>query len=90
MTDIRERRVREGQQLVFDARDVLNTKLHEGEVLLKMVNGPISFTSPGGVRFWKRHPFQWVTGDDVDFLRYSTEPQFVEATVEDVEDYYAY
>lgn len=87
---MRERRVFDGKTKIFDAVDVLDGRKHKNQVLLKMKNGPISYTTTEGVRFWNKHPFQWVEeGESVQLLQL-TQPEFYIATKEQVEDYYSY
>lgn len=50
--------------------------------------GPISYSSDG-VKFWRDHPFQIVTEAQATHLLGLDSPKFHEATVADVEDYYA-
>ena len=87
---MRERRVYDGNDLLFDARDILDQKKHKGKQLVKMVTGPISYESPGGVKFWKSHPYQWVTEAEANLLEQSNAPTFVRAKFAELEDYYAY
>jgi hypothetical protein len=74
--------------MVFDAKELF--KPHKGMVLLEMRRGPISFTSDEGVRFWKKHPFQWVSKGEAELLLKSVAPEFRRATIDDLEDYYSY
>lgn len=87
---MREMRVKDGNTIVFDARDVLNSKGKKDMVLLEMRRGPISYTTDGGVKFWKRHPFQWVSQEEAEFLLNNTNPEFRKVDKAAVEDYYAY
>ena len=86
---MRERRVKNGNTVVFDARDVLDGRGKKDKVLLEMRNGPISYTTEEGVKFWRKHPFQWVSEGEAELLKHSKNPEFREVDRADVEDYYA-
>lgn len=86
---MRQRRINEGNVTVFDAaKDVLKPK--RGKVLVEMRNGPASYESEGGVRFWKKHPFQWVSKEEAEHLCQLKQPEFRISSIEKAEDYYAY
>lgn len=87
---IPEKRVWEGQTKVFDVKDVLDKRKHKNEVLLKMESKLGSFLTDSGVKFWDKHPFQWVPQEEASFLLGLSDPKFVRATVEEVEDHYSY
>lgn len=88
---MRERRIHDGQVVLFDARDVLDTKANKGKTLLKIINCGGSFITNEGTRFWQKHPFQWVTKEEAqELLGYTGRPTFVEANIAEVEDWYAY
>jgi regulation of enolase protein 1 (concanavalin A-like superfamily) len=86
---MRERRLYDGRQLLFDARDILDARKHKGKVVVKMKNGPVSYTTDKGTKFWNKHPYQWVSEEERDFLLSLTQPEFVLSSKEDIEDYYA-
>lgn len=87
---MRERRIKEGNTVVFDAaKDVLDSRGKKDKVLLEMRFGPISYTTEEGVKFWSKHPFQWVTKEEAEFLKTLSTPEFREVSKEDAEDYYA-
>lgn len=89
---MRERRVKIAGNVVFDYRDLLDGRKRKGKKLLKMKKGPATYTSDKGTRFWKDHPFQLVEEEEASHLLSFKEDHyvyFVEATIEDVEDYYA-
>lgn len=86
---MRQRRVKDGNTIVFDARDVLDGRGKKDRVLLEMRNGPISYTTEEGVKFWRKHPFQWVSKDEAELLKNNKNPEFREVDKADVEDYYA-
>lgn len=90
--NMRERRKKEGNRVLFDYRDLLNKKKNSNKTLLKMKKGPVSYQTEKGVRFFSDHPFQWVAkGHANHLLATFTEDKhihFVEATIEEVEDYY--
>lgn len=53
----------------------------------------MTYTTEQGTRFFRDHPFQWVGKDESEHLLSLPETgfvHFVSATIEDVEDYYAY
>lgn len=85
---MRSRRVYDGNNVIFDAKELFANR--DDMVLLEMRNGPISYTSEGGVRFWAKHPFQWVSGGEAELLLKSSAPEFREASIDDLEDYYSY
>lgn len=85
---MKQRRLYEGQECVFDARDILDKRKYRGKVLMKMNGQNASFVSPSGVIFRRDHPFQLVPTEDLDFLRYQENPSFSEADIVEVEDYY--
>lgn len=85
---MRERRVKQGQTVLFDCKEVLKGG-GKGFRLLLMKNGPLSYTTEEGVKFWQKHPYQWVTKAESELLLKSTNPEFRPAEIEDVEDYYA-
>jgi tRNA nucleotidyltransferase (CCA-adding enzyme) len=85
---MRSRRIKEGQTIVFDAKELFEP--HKGMVLLEMRRGPMSYTTEEGVRFWKKHPYQWVSKEESNMLLKSKSPEFVKATRDDLEDYYSY
>lgn len=88
---MRERRVYDGLELIFDAaKEVLDSRGKKGLVLMEMVGGPISYTTEQGVRFWAKHPFQWVTPEEAEQLEGNFMPEFRRTTKEKVEDYYSY
>ncbi len=88
---MKERRLRDGNRILFDYRDLLQK--HKGQVLLKMKKGPITFTTDTGTRFFKEHPFQWVKTDETQHLLATfgedSYVYFIPATIEDVEDFYS-
>lgn len=90
---MKERRLRDGKNILFDYRDLLDKKQHKGQVLLKMKKGPITFATDNGTRFFRDHPFQWVAADEAEHLLNTfgedTYVFFVPATIQDVEDLYA-
>lgn len=87
---MRARRLYDGKTLKFDYKDLIDGRKQKNKTLLKMKRGPISFETSEGTKFWKDHPFQWVSNAEADELKGRTFPEFVVATVEQVEDYYAY
>lgn len=87
---MRNRRIRQGNTILFDAKDVLVDRSKEGLVLLEMRRGPLSYTTEEGVRFWQHHPYQWVSGDEAKILKQHLSPEFREVDLSDVEDYYSY
>lgn len=88
---MRERRVRDGNRVIFDAaKEVLNSRGRKDQVLMEMRGGPISYTTEEGVRFWARHPFQWVSKAEAELLKKHSNPEFRISSKADAEDYYAY
>lgn len=86
---IPQRQVKDGQTVLFDARtDALVEQ--EGMTLVKMLDGHGSFMAPDGTRFWVKHPYRWVSSETAAFLLGSTGPSFALATLNEVEDHYAY
>lgn len=85
---MRSRRIKDGQTIVFDAKELFGP--HKGQVLLEMRRGPMSFTTEEGVRFWSKHPYQWVSKTEAEVLLKSRSPEFKQASVDDLEDYYSY
>lgn len=86
----RAKRIKEGNTVVFDAaKDVLDFRGKKDKVLMEMRFGPISYTTEEGVKFWNKHPFQWVGEDEANYLESLLTPEFRRATKEAVEDYYA-
>lgn len=86
-----QRRVREGNNIIFDYRDLINKSKNRGKILIRMKRGPLTYTTEAGIRFFRDHPFQWVEKDEAEFLLSIPETMFVHfvpATIEDVEDYY--
>lgn len=87
----RPRRLRDGRAVVFDYKTLLDKKGKRDKVLLRMVKGPVSYETPEGVKYWSEHPFQWVSEEEAAILK-GIKTGFVDfrdATLEDVEDYYA-
>jgi hypothetical protein len=92
LVGMRERRIKSGGRVVFDYKQLLDKRSHRGKKLIRMKRGPITYTTAIGTRFWKDHPFQLVKEDEAEFLLALPEShyaEFVEATIEQVEDYYA-
>lgn len=85
---MRSRRIKNGTTIIFDAKELFEP--HKGQVLLEMRRGPMSFTTEEGVRFWSKHPFQWVSREEAEILLKSNAPEFRKATTDDLEDYYSY
>lgn len=85
---MRTRRVKDGNTVIFDAKDLFQP--HDEQTLLEMRGGPLSYETDGGVRFWQKHPYQWVAEEEVGLLLKSKAPEFRIATVDDLEDYYSY
>lgn len=85
---MRSRRIKDGQTIVFDAKELFEP--HKGQVLMEMRIGPMSFTTEEGVRFWKKHPYQWVSKEEAEELLKMRSPEFKKATKDDLEDYYSY
>lgn len=86
-----ERRLKENNKVLFDWKDLLDKRKSKGKTLIKMKKGPITYTTNEGTRFFKQHPFQWVSKEESDHLLSLPEEGyvfFVPATIEDVEDYY--
>lgn len=89
---MRERRLKEGNRVLFDYRDLVEKKNRGKQKLLKMKKGPVSYLTEKGIRFFSSHPFQWVSEGHANHLLSFSEDNyvhFVEATIADVEDYYA-
>ena len=84
---MRPRRLLSGNNVLFDATDVMKNK--KGFFLMRMIDGPGSYMSPRGTVFWRQHPFQWVIADEVGELLGSTQPSFDYATVEQAQDWYS-
>lgn len=87
-----ERRLRENNRVLFDYKDLLDKRKNKGKVLIKMKKGPITYTTTENTRFFKQHPFQWVSEGEAQHLLSLPESgyiYFIKATIEDVEDYYA-
>lgn len=85
---MRSRRVMSGNTVVFDAKNLFEPRTDE--VLLEMRRGPLSYTTDEGVKFWSKHPYQWVSVEEAELLLKSTSPEFKIATIDDLEDYYSY
>lgn len=86
---IPQRKVQDGQTVLFDARiDALTVQ--ENKTLVKMLDGNGTFMTPEGTMFWVKHPYRWVTDADLAFVIGSREPSFRLATLNEVEDHYAY
>ena len=87
----RERRLKSGNKVIFDYKELLDKKGKSNKTLLKMEKGPQSYTSAKGTQFWSEHPYQWVAKSEAEFLTglKVRHLNFREATIEDVEDYYA-
>lgn len=89
---MRERRVKNGREVLFDYKELFLSKTKQkGLKLVEMRRGPMSYETSTGTKFWKDHPFQWIPEDEADFLLSIKSPvvEFSAATIEDVEDYYA-
>jgi hypothetical protein len=89
---MRERRKKINGTVVFDYKDLLDRRKHKGKIILKMKKGPMTYTSTEGTRFFKDHPFQLVDETEAQHLLSFKEDNFVyfvNASVEDVEDYYS-
>lgn len=88
---MRERRIKDGNAIVFDAaKEVLDSRGKKDKVLMEMRGGPISYTTEEGVKFWAKHPYQWVSQEEADILQGLSNPEFRPVSKEVVEDYYAY
>lgn len=90
---MRERRVYEDNQLIFDAaKEVLDGRGKKGQRLLHMKKGPMSYETSEGVVFRKNHPFNWVSEGEADTLLAIEDPflEFKTAEKEDAEDWYAF
>lgn len=85
---MREKRVRDGQRILFDADELLDGRRGKGKVMVKMNNGPMSYTTEEGVKFWNKHPYQWVSPDEAEILRKSKSPEFSIVDKKDAEDFY--
>lgn len=87
----RERRKRNGNNVIFDYRTLIDQEGKEDKILIQMVKGPQSYLSANGTKFWAEHPFQWVDEDEAEVLvgLKSQYLNFAEAELTDVEDYYA-
>lgn len=63
----------------------------KGKVIVEFdPNGPMSYTTSWGQRFWKEHPYQIVSEENANQLTSLKAPSFRVATIEDVEDWYSY
>jgi hypothetical protein len=89
ITMIPQRVVKDGANILFDARKDALTK-QKDKVLIKMLDGRGSIMTPEGVTFWVNHPYRWVSEKEAQFLLGSREPSFALATLDQVEDHYAY
>lgn len=86
---MRPRRIREGNEVVFDAaKQVL--KKQPKKVLLKMRGNQLSYETESGIIFYNAHPYQWVPKEEAEFLLGEILPEFVLAKFEDAEDFYSY
>ena len=85
---MRTRRIYDGKNVIFDYKELFEER--DGEVLVEMRNGPISYTTEEGVRFWAKHPYQWVSEAEATILLNGRNPEFQLAKVNDLEDYYSY
>lgn len=89
---MRERRLRHGSKVIFDYKELFISKAKQkGMKLVVMRRGPISWQNAEGLTFWSAHPYKWVTEEEAEELLKINKPnlEFREATIEDVEDYYA-
>ena len=85
---MRTRRIYDGNDVIFDYKNLFGEK--DGKVLVEMRNGPISYMTEEGVRFWARHPYQWVSEAEATILLNSRNPEFQLSNMNDLEDYYSY
>lgn len=87
---MRAKRIKEGNTVIFDAsKEVLDFRGKNNKVLMEMRYGPISYVTEEGVKFWNKHPFQWVSQEEAVYLENLLTPEFRRSTKEAVEDYYA-
>lgn len=90
---MRSRRQKSGGKVVFDYRSLLDKRRWKGKKAIRMKSGPISYVTEEGVKFFRDHPFQLVKEDEANrllSLPASSRVEFVEAQIEDIEDYYSY